>query len=145
MKFKKILTIAVVLSSVFCINGCTTETQENNITENATKIEQQKSLGKVTEKPVMNGTKTEQVGTYAVAKSNGIEIDKEILLDFYKNNVENSDYNWITIDLGNGKGIVFAGGTEFIFTYGEIDNEGCITKTLGSGTILNDEIEYQGN
>lgn len=100
------------------------------------------SFAEVVEAPVMNGSKTEQIGIYATVEANGVEINKENLIKFYKEKVENSGYNWVTLILEDGKGIQFP-ASSVAFTYGEIDEEACITKGLGDGFVLDGTIDYE--
>lgn len=56
--------------------------------------------------------------------------------------MKNGNYNWITINLNNGKSIQFIGTT--LFQYGNADNEGRIIECFGDGYIINDnDIKYE--
>lgn len=111
--------------------GSESETEVNN-----------NPFGKVMEKPVMNGSKTEKIGTYAEVMTGGVEINKENLIAFYEEVVKDSGYNWVTLNIDGKTGIVFAGST-YAFGYGEIDEEGCLVKTEGNGFIIGDTVEYE--
>lgn len=100
------------------------------------------SFAEVVEAPVMNGSKTEQIGIYATVDANGVEINEENLIKFYEEKVKDSGYNWVTLILEDGKGIQFA-ASSVAFTYGEIDEEACITKGLGDGFIFDGTIDYE--
>ncbi len=113
--------------------------EEKNISSQDNQIENPFSA--VMKKPVMNGIKTERIGTYAEVMTGGIEINKENLIAFYKSVVKDSEYNWVTLNIDNKFGLQFAGSRPF-FTYGEIDNEGCITRQIGAGSILGDTVDY---
>lgn len=112
--------------------------------ESETEKENEKSspFGIVTEKPVMNGFKSERIGMYAEVMAGGVEINKENLIQFYKEVVKDSNYKWVTINIDGKKGIQFAGSNNY-FTYGTIDNEGCIIESEGNGYILGDTINYE--
>ena len=83
---------------------------------------------------VMNGVKSEKIGEWAE-----IQIRKEILkgitqeqfAEFCNEVVKDSGYNWFTISCEDGTGIQFAGSIPYVSTYGNLDNEGCITETIG--------------
>ena len=52
--------------------------------------------------------------------------------------VEDSGYNWISIDFCDGTGICFPGSMSYFATYGTIDNEGCIDELKGNITLQED-------
>ncbi len=118
--------------------------QNQKEVESETEKENEKSspFGIVTEKPVMNGFKSERIGMYAEVMAGGVEINKENLIQFYKEVVKDSNYKWVTINIDGKKGIQFAGSNNY-FTYGTIDNEGCIIESEGNGYILGDTINYE--
>lgn len=99
-------------------------------------------FGSISEKPVMNGSRTERIGTYATVHVSELAITEENLVDFYENVVKDSGYNWFTIILEDNKGIQFAGSNMF-FTYGDIDDEACITNGLGDGFIVDGKVDYE--
>lgn len=72
----------------------------------------------------------------------GVQINKENLIAFYKSVVKDSEYNWVTINIDNKFGVQFAGSMEY-FDYGEIDDEGCIPKRIGYGSIIGDTVDYE--
>lgn len=114
----------------------TTQDIEGNINENIS------VLGKVVEKSVINGSGTEIIGTRAEINYIYSDITKEEFLHFYNDTVKNGNYNWITINLNNGKSIQFIGTT--LFQYGNADNEGRIIECFGDGYIINDnDIKYE--
>ncbi|SCH33650.1 Membrane protein involved in colicin uptake [uncultured Clostridium sp.] len=112
----------------------TQKTKENNNDRNV--------LGNIVEKPVMNGFKTERIGTYAEVMVGGREINKENLVKFYESVVKDSGYKWVTLNIDGENGIVFPGAS-YVFTYGEIDDEGCITKSIGNGSIADGKVSYE--
>lgn len=116
-----------------------TNEEEKNVSNQDKQLEN--PFGAVMKKPVMNGFKTERIGTYAEVMTGGIEINKDNLLAFYKSVVKGSEYNWVTLNINNKLGIQFPGSDEF-FSYGEIDDEGCITRKIGYGSIFGNTIEY---
>lgn len=106
-------------------------------------IEETEVFGKVTEKPAMNENKTNKIGTYAeVAINDKSKFTDKNLIKFYKDTVEDSDYQWVTIRLSKNKGIQFV-GSSFVFNYGTLADNGTVTDILGSGNIMEDKIEYQ--
>lgn len=93
---------------------------------------------KTRENPVMNGVKTERIGTYGFVKAQKDlmkEVSESEYIDFCNERVSDSGYNWFTIDFGDGTGIVFAGSFSAVGTYGYIDEERCITNALYYITI----------
>ncbi len=64
-------------------------------------------------------------------------VTQEQYAEFCESVVKDSGYNWVTISCGDGTGIQFAGSISFVATYGNLDNEGCITETIG--TIMVEE------
>lgn len=117
---------------------------ENNETKDVVKqIEETNIFGKATEKPVMDENKTKKIGTYLeVIMTNKSKFTDENLIKFYKDNVENSNYKWVTLKLSKNKGIQFI-GPSFVFNYGILDDNGAVIDILGSGNIMEDKIEYQ--
>lgn len=83
---------------------------------------------------VMNGFKTEVIGTRAyinITKNELNQITIEDFVEFIEQRVDGSGHNWVSIICNDGTGIVFAGSQVSNATYGEIDNEGCINKEIG--------------
>lgn len=90
---------------------------------------------------VLNGTKTEKLGEWAeiqIGKETLKEITQEQFLEFCNDTVRDSGYNWFTISCEDGTGIQFAGSIPYVSTYGSLDNEGCITESIGTITIQED-------
>ena len=178
MKLKKGIITFLTLGSIFLVGCSSTSTSTNETSEKPTtqteeqqvtkeektteeetqedqpEEEQEKTnkttsvFGNVAEKPVMNGIKTERIGTYAEVLFNGTEINKENLIKFYKENVEGSGYNWVTLNIDGKNGIVFPGAS-ITFSYGELDpTDGAIINEVGNGIVTEDTVEYsalQGN
>ena len=94
------------------------------------------------ENPVMNGTRTEKIGTYGFIKAEKDIIEKEVsdadYIEFCNDRVKDSGYNWFTIDFGDGTGIVFTGCIPATGTYGYIDQDRCLTETIYYITINED-------
>ena len=95
----------------------------------------------VHEKDVMNGIKTDKIGTWAY-----IEIDKatakassqEDYSEFAKSKVSGSGYNWFSIIFEDGTGITFTGCYTYLSTYGTQDDEGCIVDAMGDISLNTD-------
>lgn len=98
------------------------------------------ALGKYHEKEVKNGA-GESIGTRLVVDSDGKEINDENIIKFYNETVKDNKYNYITVDLGNGEGLVFNNDNSFI--KGSIDEDGMISKTKELGQIKDNEVKYQ--
>lgn len=91
---------------------------------------------------VMNTDQTQVLGTYLTATTPQTELSKEELILFYERVVLDSEQDWVTLILGDGKGVMFPGSTAS-FTYGELDEEACVSTVLGSGLLLEETVEYQ--
>ena len=91
---------------------------------------------------VMNVDQTQVLGTYLTATTPQTELSKEELILFYERVVLDSEQDWVTLILGDGKGVMFPGSTAS-FTYGELDEEACVSTVLGSGLLLEETVEYQ--
>lgn len=94
---------------------------------------------------VMNGTKTEKLGEYAYITV-PLEIMKKVTMEQYDEfcdqKVQDSGYNWVTIDFGNGAGLQFQGSTPAVATYGTLDNEECIEESKGT-VMMTGENTYE--
>ena len=94
---------------------------------------------------VMNGTWTEKIGEYAY-----VTVDRETMkkltenqyADFCENVVQDSGYNWITIDFGDGYGIQFQGSIPWVAAYGSIDADKCILEQKATIMKTGEEYEY---
>ena len=102
---------------------------------------------KIHERPVINGSGTERIGTYAY-----IEIDKETMkkacsendyIEFLNDRVNDSGYNWFTIAFEDHTGIQFAGSIIYYGTYGTLDDDYCIEKPIGDVIYSNDKVTYE--
>ena len=95
----------------------------------------------INEANVMNGFRTEVIGKWAsivIAKDEIKSLSQEEFVDFIDSEVENSGYNWFTIIFEDGTGIQFSGSSKQIGTYGELDTDGCITKSIGNILLKSD-------
>ena len=84
------------------------------------------------EAPVMNGFKTEKIGTYAYIELSDKEFNELTPEEFYEfaiNKVDNSGYNWVSIVSGHGYGACWGGSFIQTLTFGELDDEHCIINT----------------
>ena len=95
---------------------------------------------------VTNGNGTDVLGQRAY-----IVIPKEVLsqisengyANFLENKIKNSGYNWFSIICDNGTGIVFSNSFTGLGTYGELDDEGCVTTPLGYISASESGYEYE--
>ena len=97
----------------------------------------------------MNGTKTEKLGEYAYITV-PLETMKKVTMEQYDEfcdqKVQDSGYNWVTIDFGNGAGLQFQGNTPAVATYGTLDNEECIEESKGTVMMTGENTyEYSEN
>lgn len=94
---------------------------------------------------VMNGTRTEKLGEYAyisVPLMTMQNVTMEQYAEFCNQRVEDSGYNWVTINFRDGTGLQFAGSTPIVATYGTLDNEQCIEESKGT-VMLTGENTYE--
>ena len=90
---------------------------------------------------VLDGTKSEKLGEWAeiqISKETLKEITQEQFLEFCNDIVKDSGYNWFTISFEDRTGIQFAGSIPYVATYGNLDNEGCITESIGTIMVQED-------
>ena len=101
----------------------------------------------IRECPVMNGTKTERIGTYAY-----IITDKELLkktcseadyIEFLNKRVKDSGYNWFTIVFEDNTGIQYGGSYIYQGTYSKLDQDRCITKAIGDVFLEDGKVTYE--
>ena len=121
---KIIILISLIICSMLIIVGC----GNKNV------------LGKAHEESVTNGL-GEEIGTRLVVESNNKDITDKNIIEFYNKTVKDSDYKYITVDLGNGEGLVF--NNDNFFIKGKIDENGMIDKTEKLGQIKDNKITYQ--
>ena len=119
------------------------EFNENNKVENSSKKTQgTKIFGELVEKPIIENGK--KVGTYAEAKiNNKVKLSDEDIIEFYEDTVKDSNYIWVILRISKDKGVQFNKGSH-IFNYGILNDNGQVTDVLGSGNVMLDKIEYQG-
>lgn len=94
---------------------------------------------------VMNGAKTDKIGEWAcitVKKADAQKVSMDEFVSFVNERVKDSGYNWWTIVFEDGTGIQFAGSTTLGATYGTLDNEGCIIKSVGTVFLKDGKYEY---
>lgn len=112
------------------------------VEEKTDDIKKYSAISDPVEKPVMNGFNTERIGTRLESFCAHELLKERELIDFYNEYVKNSNYNYITLNFGNGNGIVFSGNISS-FTYGELDRTGSIINGLGYGEIKNNNVDYE--
>ena len=91
---------------------------------------------------VMNGTRTEKIGEYGyinITKEELKTVTEEQYKEFATTKVKDSGYNWVSIICDDGPGICFTGSMYYLGTYGNLDNEGCITEGIGNITLQSDD------
>lgn len=120
---KIIILVSLIACSMLFIVGC----GNKNV------------LGKAHEESVTNGL-GEEIGTRLVVESNEKDITDKNIIQFYNDVVKNNDYKYITVDLGNGEGLMF--NSDNMFIKGKIDKEGMISETIKMGQIDKDKIKY---
>lgn len=101
----------------------------------------------ISECPVMNGTKTERIGSYAriiMSKDDMKSLTPEQMFKFASDVIHplQGEYNWFTIKMSDETGMIFY-GCDFTFDYGTVDRDGEIETVLGSGFINDDMTAYE--
>lgn len=125
------------------------ESQENVLESEKSETGNPLLDAEVTVGDVMNGTKTDKLGEYAYITV-PLETMKKVTMEQYDEfcdqKVQDSGYNWVTIDFGNGSGLQFQGSTPAVATYGILDNEECIEESKGTVMMTGENTyEYSGN
>lgn len=82
----------------------------------------------VTERPVFNGPKTEQIGTRGSIVLLG-ELDDDTLTQICEG-IDGLDYNWFTVDCGDGTGLCFPGCVAIGGAYGNLDEDGSVSDAI---------------
>lgn len=122
---KKLITMTILTLSIsLSVVGCGKKT----------------ALGEYHEESVNNGL-GEEIGTRLVVNSNNKNITDENIIKFYNETVKDNDYKYITVDLGNGEGLVF--NNDNFFIKGKIDENGMISNTEKLGQIEDNKIIYK--
>lgn len=88
-----------------------------------------------TEIPVINGSKTERIGTAAYILSDKSLVTEAYLSEFASKRVEGSGYNWYMIKFPDETGIFFPGSMSMLASYGDIAKDGMLEDTIGHITI----------
>lgn len=129
-------------------NTKTTESTEDKKTTEATEEEEKKS-----DNPLLNaeiivndvGGTVEKDAKYAIVYMD-IDVMKNITMEQYDEFcgtvVNDSGYNWVTIDFQDGTGLAFSSSQSLVATYGEIDEKGRCRETIGD-VIKIDEGKYE--
>lgn len=125
------------------------ESQENVLESEKSETGNPLLDAEVTVGDVMNGTKTDKLGEYAYITV-PLETMKKVTMEQYDEfcdqKVQDSGYNWVTIDFGNGSGLQFQGSTPAVATYGTLDNEECIEESKGTVMMTGENTyEYSEN
>lgn len=99
-------------------------------------------ISKMKVKDQRSGLGTGKIGEYGIAYYKGNLKDSDII-KFYNENVKDSKLKYVSLINKDNKdeGYVFPGADSW-FTYGNVDKEGMLSKTIKIGKIKNDEIEY---
>ena len=91
-----------------------------------------------------NAQQTETLGSYRVVTTDKTMLTQEELLEFYQDMVQDSNHDWVTLVLGNHKGLMFPDSSAS-FMYGVLDEQHCVTDFMGMGLIVDNTVEYQFN
>lgn len=149
--------VKIVISVIFAIglvSAIASPSTSSDITATATHetivaTEEQKQANPImkytiNEADVKNGTGTEVIGKWAsieISKKELKEYGQENFVEFVKSKVDGSGYNWFTIIFEDETGLQFSASVGYVGTYGEIDKEGCVTKSIGT-ILLNSDNTY---
>lgn len=84
-----------------------------------------------------------EYGSRAITTVNKDDLTDEALLTFYNETIVGSEFDWFTLDFGDGTGYVFYASLDF-FAFYELNEEGLTdTPEIGMGYILEDSIEFK--
>lgn len=155
-RYKVLIGLVIIcgIGSAFSEPDKTTETQKKENVIATTTAKKEKKEEKVKEKlnknaalwtnynlyerAVLSGS-GKRIGTRAYVELNKDEfraITSNDLKAFAETQVENSNYNWVSITvIDSDEGIVFSGSNTITAEYGIIDSEGCIEKQKGIWSI----------
>lgn len=143
------LSFAILTLSLY---GCGANEQSDSSTQ-----QQTDSIGQTedTSNPLMKAEfSTADVksglGDNAVGKRGFIKISKsdlntitaEQFNEFVKEIVENSELNWVSIICDDGTGLCFTGSNTLVIDYGDLDQDGAVTKSLGTIMLTEDGYVY---
>lgn len=85
----------------------------------------------VIEIPVMNGFKTERIGTAAYVFSDKLLLTEEYLVEFAEKRVSGKDYNWMFIKFSDDTAIFFYGSIESFASYGTLAEDNTLEEVIG--------------
>lgn len=143
--------LASILIATLLLSGCSSNSSSNSSTAVTAETEAPKT-GNVfldTEVKTVSTKIGAGYGTRAyiiIDKETAKTASQEDFAEFLKQRVDGKDYNWFTIDFGDGTGITLTGCQWEIAFYGKLDDEGRISgerygyiKTVGAEKYL---VEY---
>lgn len=126
------LSVCIIgLSLMGC--GDNNASDQNQDSINQESVVETKELGEVEIHNIQNDS-GDVIGTYGIAESNGATLTNDNLVAFYKEAVQDSEHEWVTLKHLAQTGIVFS-KNENVFTYGNIDQDGTILYLKGEGVI----------
>lgn len=98
---------------------------------------------------VINGSGDTKIGEYAYVnakKAKFEELEDKYFVEFSKDVVEGSGYNWVVIKFEDGTGIFYTGSSIELISYCEIDSETDMCgKSFGYYSIKGDKVIYKEN
>lgn len=147
---RKRMFAAILIGLILALSGCGFSDGVKDGIKDGMSEEQEEDVNPLMEAEVhvddvMNGPKDKKLGEYAyieVPLKTMKKVTMEQYDEFCDQKVEDSSYNWVTIDFGNGSGLQFQGSTPAIATYGTLDDEKCITEAKG-GVMMTGEDTYE--
>lgn len=97
---------------------------------------------------VMSGIGGNKIGEYAwveMPKAAMLALSQEEMVSYAKDVISagKGSYNWFTIALDDGTGLVFHNCFYPVFSYGVLDADGSLSETLGSGLLLDESVGYE--
>jgi len=94
---------------------------------------------------VLNGSKTEVIGQRGyihMYKETLLNASDEDFVEFIKA-IAAPGFNWVTIDFGDGTGIVVRGGVTEVIDYGSVVEDSGLDPIYGYAVLRNGKYEYQ--
>lgn len=97
---------------------------------------------------VMSGIGNNKIGEYAwieMSKDAMLALSQEEMVSYAKDviSARKGSYNWFTIVMDDGTGLVFHNCFYPVFSYGVLDADGSLSETLGSGLLLDESVGYE--
>ena len=143
--------LASILIATLLLSGCSSNSSSNSSTAVTAETEAPKTGNVFLDAEVK--TVSTKIGTsygtrayIVIDKETAKTASQEEFAEFLEMRVDGKDYNWFTIDFGDGTGIVFSGCIWKTGIYCKLESEGMCGKSIGYLKVVDQEkhlVEYQ--